>query len=90
MNLLPREIDKLAHIYTAGTLAQRRLARGVRLNTVETVSLLSYVLHELIRDGKHTVAELMSIGRFIVSLTPLQRRRTVIWRAELRRAGNAD
>ncbi|GJN94126.1 hypothetical protein Rhopal_007200-T1 [Rhodotorula paludigena] len=72
MNLLPREIDKLAHIYTAGTLAQRRLARGVRLNTVETVSLLSYVLHELIRDGKHTVAELMSIGKKVLGRVHVQ------------------
>lgn len=62
MHLLPREQDKLI-IYSVGSLAQRRLARGVRLNTTEATGLIAYVLQELIRDGNHSVAELMSLGK---------------------------
>lgn len=61
-DLLPRELDKLQTIYLAGSLAQKRLARGLRLNTAEATSLIALVLHELIRDGNHSVAELMAIG----------------------------
>ncbi|KAK3055188.1 Urease [Extremus antarcticus] len=61
MQLAPKEIDKLL-ITQTGTLAQRRLARGVRLNHTESLALISHVLHELIRDGNHTVADLMSFG----------------------------
>ncbi|KAK5171191.1 Urease [Saxophila tyrrhenica] len=61
MQLAPKEIDKLL-ITQTGTLAQRRLARGVRLNHTEALALISHVLHELIRDGAHTVADLMSLG----------------------------
>ncbi|CAG8108380.1 unnamed protein product [Penicillium salamii] len=62
MQLIPKELDKLtiAHL---GFLAQRRLARGVRLNHAEAVALISSVLHELIRDGHYSVADLMSIGK---------------------------
>ncbi|KAJ6144281.1 Urease [Penicillium chermesinum] len=62
MQLVPKELDKLtiAHL---GFLAQRRLARGVRLNHAESVALISSVLHELIRDGHYSVADLMSIGK---------------------------
>ena len=49
-------------ISQTGLLAQRRLARGVRLNHTEAVALIANVLHELIRDGDHTVADLMSLG----------------------------
>ncbi len=61
MHLNPRELDKLL-LHQAGLLAQRRLARGVRLNHPEAVALISTVLLELIRDG-HRVAELMDTGR---------------------------
>ncbi|KAK6433501.1 Urease [Oleoguttula sp. CCFEE 5521] len=61
MNLAPKEIDKLL-ISHLGSLAQRRLARGVRLNHTEALALIASVLHELIRDGNHTVADLMAFG----------------------------
>jgi urease subunit gamma/beta len=61
MHLSPREIDKLL-LHNAGFLAQKRLARGVRLNHPESVALIATVLLEFIRDGK-SVAELMNLGR---------------------------
>lgn len=61
-DLLPRELDKLQTVSLAGQLAQRRLARGLRLNPVEATALIAHVLHELIRDGNHSVAQLMAIG----------------------------
>jgi urease gamma subunit len=61
-DLLPRELDKLHTLHVAGSLAQKRLARGVRLNEAEATALIANVLHELIRDGNHSVAELMAIG----------------------------
>jgi urease subunit gamma/beta len=61
MHLSPRELDKLT-LHQAGFLAQKRLARGVRLNHPEAVALIATVLLELIRDGK-SVAELMNLGR---------------------------
>ncbi|KFY48822.1 hypothetical protein V495_01002 [Pseudogymnoascus sp. VKM F-4514 (FW-929)] len=61
MHLIPREIDKLV-ISQLGLLAQRRLARGVRLNHSEACALIANNLQELIRDGNHNVADLMSIG----------------------------
>ncbi len=61
MHLSPREIDKLT-LHAAGFLAQKRLARGVRLNHPESVALIATVLLELIRDGR-SVAELMDVGR---------------------------
>ena len=60
MNLTPREKDKLL-IFTAGLLAERRLARGLQLNHPEAVAYLSAALLEAARDGK-TVAELMHYG----------------------------
>ncbi|CAZ81309.1 unnamed protein product [Tuber melanosporum] len=61
MQLIPRELDKLV-ISQAGSLAQKRLARGVKLNKSEaTVFLFHFSL--LIRDGKHSVAELMEEGK---------------------------
>jgi urease subunit gamma/beta len=62
MHLSPRDIDKLV-LHGAGFLAQKRLARGLRLNYPEAVALISSQLLELIRDGQHTVADLMDIGR---------------------------
>ncbi len=61
MHLSPRELDKLV-LHNAGFLAQKRLARGLRLNHPEAVALIATVLLELIRDGR-SVAELMNMGR---------------------------
>ena len=61
MHLSPREIDKLL-LHNAGFLAQKRLARGLRLNHPEAVALIATVILEFIRDGKG-VAELMNLGR---------------------------
>ncbi|HME91682.1 MAG TPA: urease subunit gamma [Myxococcaceae bacterium] len=61
MHLTPREIDKLL-LHGAGFLAQKRLARGLRLNYPEAVALIAAQLLELIRDGR-SVAELMDVGR---------------------------
>jgi urease subunit gamma/beta len=64
MFLSPRDVDKLL-LHQAGVLAQKRLARGLRLNYPETVALLATQILELIRDGK-SVAELMDVGRRIL------------------------
>jgi urease subunit gamma len=60
MELTPREKDKLL-IFTAGLLAERRRARGLKLNYPEAVAFISAAILEGARDGK-TVAELMSYG----------------------------
>ncbi|TFK35571.1 urease [Crucibulum laeve] len=62
MRLLPREEAKLL-LHQAGFLAQKRLARGLRLNKTEAVALIASVLQERIRDGQHSVAELMQHGK---------------------------
>src|SRR5208337_1987870 len=61
MHLSPREIDKLL-LHNAGFLAQKRLARGVRLNYPEAVALIATQLLEFARDGR-AVVELMELGR---------------------------
>jgi len=61
MHLTPREIDKLI-LHQAGVLAQKRLARGLRLNYVEATALIGTQLLEFIRDGR-SVADLMDLGR---------------------------
>jgi urease subunit gamma/beta len=61
MHLSPREIDKLL-LHNAGVVAQKRLARGLRLNHPEAVALIATQLLEFIRDGR-SVAELMNLGR---------------------------
>lgn len=61
MHLSPREIDKLT-LHAAGFLAQKRLARGVRLNHPEAVALIATQLLEFIRDGR-SVSELMGLGK---------------------------
>ena len=61
MHLSPREIEKLM-LHQAGVLAQKRLARGTRLNYPEAVALIACQLLEMIRDGR-SVAELMDKGR---------------------------
>jgi urease subunit gamma len=65
MNLTPREKDKLL-LFTAGLLAERRLARGLQLNYPEAVAYLSATLLEAARDGK-SVAELMHYGTTLLS-----------------------
>lgn len=64
MDLLPREKDKLL-VFTAGLVAERRRARGLKLNHPEAVALISAAILEGARDGK-TVAELMSAGAAIL------------------------
>ena len=65
MDLTPREKDKLL-IFTAGLLAERRLARGVKLNYPETIAYISAALMEGARDGR-TVADLMHYGTTLLS-----------------------
>lgn len=65
MDLTPREKDKLL-IFTAALLAERRLARGLRLNVPESIALISASIMEGARDGK-TVAQLMSEGRSVLT-----------------------
>jgi urease subunit gamma len=60
VELTPREKDKLL-IFTAALLAERRLARGVKLNYPEAVAYISAAIMEGARDGR-TVADLMSHG----------------------------
>jgi urease subunit gamma len=60
MELTPRERDKLL-LFTAALLAERRKARGLRLNYPEAVAFISAAILEGARDGR-TVAELMSFG----------------------------
>jgi len=67
MHLTPHELDKLA-LHQAGYLAQKRLARGLRLNYPEAVALISTQVMELIRDGR-SVAELMDLGRQMLGRT---------------------
>ncbi len=65
MELTPREKDKLL-LFTAALLAERRLARGLKLNYPEAIALISAAVMEGARDGK-TVAQLMSDGRKILT-----------------------
>ncbi|RKF12792.1 urease subunit gamma [Alginatibacterium sediminis] len=66
MELSPREKDKLL-IFTAGLLAERRLARGLKLNYPEAIAFISAAIMEGARDGK-TVAQLMNEGREVLSI----------------------
>jgi urease subunit gamma len=65
MELSPREKDKLL-IFTAALLAERRKARGLKLNYPEAIALISAAVMEGARDGR-TVAELMSYGATILT-----------------------
>ena len=67
MELTPREKDKLL-IFTAALLAERRRARGLKLNYPEAVALISAAVMEGARDGR-SVAELMSAGREVLART---------------------
>jgi urease subunit gamma len=65
MELTPREKDKLL-IFTAALLAERRKARGLKLNYPEAMAFISAAVMEGARDGK-TVAQLMSEGRSVLA-----------------------
>jgi urease subunit gamma len=65
MELSPREKDKLL-LFTAALLAERRRARGLKLNYPETVAFISAAILEGARDGR-TVAELMSYGATLLT-----------------------
>ena len=69
MHLTPRETEKL-QLHYVGFLAQKRLARGLRLNYPEAVGLIASQILELIRDGR-SVADLMDLGR------------TLLWRRQV-------
>ncbi|EGJ10219.1 MULTISPECIES: urease subunit gamma [Rubrivivax] len=64
MDLTPREKDKLL-IFTAALLAERRKARGLKLNVPESIALITAAILEGARDGR-TVAELMSEGKQVL------------------------
>ena len=65
MELSPRDKDKLL-IFTAGLLAERRKAKGLKLNYPEAVALISSEIMEGAREGK-SVADMMSYGRTILN-----------------------
>ncbi|RAR64303.1 MULTISPECIES: urease subunit gamma [Halomonadaceae] len=65
MELTPRDKDKLL-LFTAALLAERRRARGLKLNYPEAVALISAEIMEGARDGR-SVAEMMSAGREILT-----------------------
>jgi urease subunit gamma len=65
MELTPREKDKLL-LFTAGLLAERRKARGLKLNYPEAIAYISCAVMEGARDGR-TVAELMSFGATLLT-----------------------
>lgn len=67
MDLTPREKDKLL-IFTAALLAERRRARGLKLNYPEAIAYLTAAVMEGARDGR-TVAELMTYGRTLLART---------------------
>jgi urease subunit gamma len=64
MELTPREIDKLL-IFTAALVAERRKARGLKLNYPEAVALITAAILEGARDGR-SVAELMGYGATVL------------------------
>jgi urease subunit gamma len=65
MQLTPQEKDKLL-IFTAGLLAERRKAKGLKLNYPEAVAYISAAILEGAREGR-TVAELMSYGNTLLT-----------------------
>ena len=65
MHLTPREIEKLM-LHTAGELARKRRARGLKLNYPEAIALISSELLEAARDGR-SVADLMQFGATILT-----------------------
>ena len=65
MELTPREKDKLL-VFTAALLAERRLARGLKLNYPEAIALITAAILEGARDGR-TVADLMTFGTTVLA-----------------------
>jgi len=65
MDLTPREKDKL-FIFTAALLAERRKARGIKLNYPETIAFITAAILEGAREGR-TVADLMSYGATLLT-----------------------
>lgn len=65
MHLSPRESEKLL-LFLAGELAEKRKARGLKLNYPEAIALISSRLQEAARDGK-SVAQLMQYGATILN-----------------------
>ncbi|MBA3508371.1 MAG: urease subunit gamma [Betaproteobacteria bacterium] len=65
MELTPREKDKLL-LFTAALVAERRLARGVKLNYPEAIAFITAAIMEGARDGR-TVAELMAFGATVLT-----------------------
>jgi urease subunit gamma len=65
MDLTPREKDKLM-LFTAALLAERRRARGLKLNYPEAIAFISAAILEGARDGR-SVAELMESGRHVLT-----------------------
>ena len=65
MELTPREKDKLL-LFTAALVAERRLARGLKLNYPESVALISAFIMEGARDVK-SVSSLMEEGRHVLT-----------------------
>lgn len=66
MRLSPKDLDKLM-LHQAGFVAQKRYARGIRLNYPEAVALISAQLLEFIREG-YSVSKLMNLGKQILSI----------------------
>ena len=66
MKLNPKELEKLI-LHMAGEVAKQRKARGVKLNYIEAVALISSELMEMSRDGKEVV-ELMQLGKHILTI----------------------
>lgn len=65
MKLNPKEQEKLM-LHLAGTVAQERKARGIKLNYIEAIALISSELMEMAREGKE-VSELMQLGKHILT-----------------------
>jgi urease subunit gamma len=65
MHLTPKEIDKLL-LFTAGEVARKRKARGVKLNYPEAIAYISCELMELARDG-NSVAKVVSLGKSLLN-----------------------
>lgn len=66
MHLTPKESEKLL-LFLAGELAEKRKARGLKLNYPESIALISSRLQEEARDGVKTVAELMQFGATLLT-----------------------
>ena len=82
MRLTPRDIEKLM-LHQACVVAQKRYARGLKLNYPEAIALISGQLLELIRDG-HSLSQLTQMGKKILGLDDVM---PGVARSEERRVG---